>query len=630
MVDQPGSQTERPFGSRYLLTSHLGSGAMGQVWRAHARDGQPFAVKLLRSELAGDSALVARFLQEAKLLTEIRGSHLVRVHDLVAEGSELGIVMDLVDGEDLRSVVARGALQPQAAVHIVDGILAGLADVHEAGIVHRDVKPENVLLPSSAPTHSLLTDFGVAGLVQEGAGARRTTVIGTPEYLAPEVADGQVPTPSSDLYGVGIVLYELLCGVTPFVGGSPLAVLRRHVEQLPGRPGGVPDPLWVIASTLLAKDPSRRSAGARDVRSALAALPDFSSLGPAPTLATPPPPPVVDRRPTVLGNATVPMGKATASGRSVIAPPDATTEPATSGGRHRRGVLTAAAVAAVALVVAAGLVLWLPQRDSASANTAAAVVVSSTLKPPVTTTSADASPTTAASTDDATPMSETATTAALTNVPRVVGQNLADAQNQLEAVGVQVATNSVPASASTLDGTVTAQKPAAGTAVTSGMTVTLTVAREDVGTFLADMNRVAGEPSTRTVTVNSVSYAHALSSRTNCPTFLNNSYSVEYDLGRHYQTLKAMVGVTDDSAANAEVLFEVVADGRTVYSQTAGFGRPLPVKVSVTGVLRLRIVATRTNSTCVAGDPNTKAVWGDAEVFGLPVDVPPASTTPTG
>src|SRR4051794_31593500 len=168
MTEDDAGPALEPLGSRYLLGAAIGSGAMGQVLRATTRDGEPVAIKVLRPELSSDPGVVSRFLQERHILEGLTEPHLVRVRDLVAEGSKLAIVMDLVEGPDLRTELARrGTFPAIQAAEIVDGVLAGLAAVHAAGVVHRDVKPENVLLSGGLPSGVRLTDFGVAKLVEE-------------------------------------------------------------------------------------------------------------------------------------------------------------------------------------------------------------------------------------------------------------------------------------------------------------------------------------------------------------------------------------------------------------------------------------------------------------------------------
>jgi serine/threonine protein kinase len=244
-----------------MLHEMLGRGAMGQVYRASMRDAEtPVAVKLLKPELVSDPELVARFIQERSILTSISHPNVVQIRDLVVEGNTLAIVMEYVAGQDLRQHLRRrGTLPPAEAVGLTQQILHGVGAVHAARIVHRDIKPENLLLDTSGGHPVIkLTDFGIARLSYGSSMTKRTSLIGTPEYMAPELADGGTVTPAADLYSIGILLYEMLSGETPFTGGHPLAVLRRHVDQPPAPIPGIPRELWDYLDGLLAKDPRSR------------------------------------------------------------------------------------------------------------------------------------------------------------------------------------------------------------------------------------------------------------------------------------------------------------------------------------------------------------------------------------
>lgn len=263
----------RKIGSRYTAGQVLGRGSVGTVWLGEGPEG-PVAIKLLREELAADQELVARFVHERAALLSLDHPHVVGVHDLVVDGNDLALVMDLIRGTDLRTRLAHERrLAPAAAVAITADVADGLAAAHAAQIVHRDVKPENVLLDMQGPlgpggAHpALLTDFGVARLVDSPGrhrakdGARTPSshsVIGTPDYLAPEIIEGLPPRASVDVYALTTVLYELLAGFTPFGGGHPGAVLRRHVTETVAPLPGIPDELWQLMVQCLAKAPASR------------------------------------------------------------------------------------------------------------------------------------------------------------------------------------------------------------------------------------------------------------------------------------------------------------------------------------------------------------------------------------
>ncbi|MFE9172561.1 serine/threonine-protein kinase [Streptomyces kebangsaanensis] len=254
----------RKIGSRYTAHQILGRGSAGTVWLGEGPDG-PVAIKLLREDLASDQELVGRFVQERTALLGLEHPNVVSVRDLVVDGNDLALVMDLVRGTDLRTRLERERrLAPEAAVAIVADVADGLAAAHAAGVVHRDVKPENVLLDMRGPlgpggAHpALLTDFGVAKLIDSPKRTRATKIIGTPDYLAPEIVEGLPPRAAVDIYALATVLYELLAGFTPFGGGHPGAVLRRHVTETVAPLPGIPDELWQLVVQCLAKAPASR------------------------------------------------------------------------------------------------------------------------------------------------------------------------------------------------------------------------------------------------------------------------------------------------------------------------------------------------------------------------------------
>ncbi|MFJ6465606.1 protein kinase [Streptomyces sp. NPDC091387] len=254
----------RNIGSRYTAHQILGRGSAGTVWLGDGPEG-PVAIKLLREDLASDQELVGRFVQERTALLGLDHPHIVAVRDLVVDGNDLALVMDLVRGTDLRTRLDRERrLAPEAAVAIVADVADGLAAAHAAGVVHRDVKPENILLDMEGPlgpgnSHpALLTDFGVAKLIDTPRRTKATKIIGTPDYLAPEIVEGLPPRAAVDIYALATVLYELLAGFTPFGGGHPGAVLRRHVTETVVPLPGIPEELWQLLVQCLAKAPASR------------------------------------------------------------------------------------------------------------------------------------------------------------------------------------------------------------------------------------------------------------------------------------------------------------------------------------------------------------------------------------
>ncbi|WP_343899288.1 serine/threonine-protein kinase, partial [Nocardioides aquaticus] len=248
-------------GASYRLLDRLGEGASGEVWRAvDKRTDEIVATKLLRREHLADRDLVGRFVQERSVLTTLRHPAVVAVRDLVVEGERLAIVMEHVDGGSLRDVLReRGTLTPALAVDVAAAVLEGLASAHQRDVVHRDVKPDNVLLTrdweSGEPGSVKLVDFGIARIITDRQ-RTATGLLGTPEYMSPELLTRGTAESPADVYGVGIMLYELLAGRTPFAGpGNEYTIAHRHVTAEPP-PLDVPAPLAAQLEALLEKDPT--------------------------------------------------------------------------------------------------------------------------------------------------------------------------------------------------------------------------------------------------------------------------------------------------------------------------------------------------------------------------------------
>ncbi|MFC7623809.1 serine/threonine-protein kinase [Microlunatus sp. GCM10028923] len=261
-------QFSEALGASYRLGDRIGTGAAGEVWRAtDTRTGETVAAKLLRPEHAADLAVVERFIRERSLLTGLRHPNIVAVRDLVVEGDRLAIVMDYLEGGSLRDLLAdQRTLAPTVAVHFAAAVLDGLAAAHQRQILHRDVKPDNVLLEgdwrSSRPDGVKVTDFGIAEMISEQPRTGSGGLLGTPEYMAPELISTGEAGPPADVYGAGILFYELLAGRTPYAGpGTDFTIAQRHVTaKLPALK--LPAELWRLVRSLLDKDPRSRPTAA--------------------------------------------------------------------------------------------------------------------------------------------------------------------------------------------------------------------------------------------------------------------------------------------------------------------------------------------------------------------------------
>ena len=260
--------------NRYELAEPLGVGGSARVVAAYDRLlDRRVAVKLLGQV---DDQRRAELLSEARAAARVSDPRVVAVYDAGVQDGRPFVVMELVEGESLAQRLARvGPLGTTSAAEVADAVLSALDAAHAAGLIHRDVKPANVLLPSGAPlSEAKLADFGIAkdrgdvGITQSGE------VLGTPSYLAPEQIEGRQATPATDLYAVGVLLFETLAGQPPYSGATPLATALRHrdapVPSLTAAAPGVPGDVAALVEQALAKDPADRPSTAEDMRTALA------------------------------------------------------------------------------------------------------------------------------------------------------------------------------------------------------------------------------------------------------------------------------------------------------------------------------------------------------------------------
>jgi eukaryotic-like serine/threonine-protein kinase len=226
-------------GDRYQLQDQIGRGGMATIYRG--RDlhmDRIVAIKVLREVYSTDPKFVTRFQREAKAASALQHPNIVQVYDYGQTGGNYFIVMELVEGTDLRRYLrSRGVLDIERAVIIAHDVALGLGAAHRRGIVHRDVKPQNILVGRDGSIK--LTDFGIASVYKDINAERLTTTgmtLGTVQYYAPEQAQGEIVNPAADVYALGIVMYEMLTGRTPFDGESPVAVAMQHIQDLPMPP----------------------------------------------------------------------------------------------------------------------------------------------------------------------------------------------------------------------------------------------------------------------------------------------------------------------------------------------------------------------------------------------------------
>jgi serine/threonine-protein kinase len=256
---------------RYRLTDRIAAGGMGEVWRAEdSLLNRAVAVKLLPTGRAGDEAFLARFRAEARYAASLSHSGIARVYDY-GESAEFGgayLVMELVNGEPLSVILARAErLSPDATLDIISQSARALDVAHQAGIVHRDIKPGNLLVAAGGTTK--ITDFGIATAVAAAQASHLTEtgmVMGTAMYVSPEQATGAQVTDASDIYSLGVVAYECLAGQPPFTASEPLAIAFAHKhEPVPPLPPDVPPPVSELVYHMLAKTTEERPASMRAV-----------------------------------------------------------------------------------------------------------------------------------------------------------------------------------------------------------------------------------------------------------------------------------------------------------------------------------------------------------------------------
>jgi eukaryotic-like serine/threonine-protein kinase len=288
------------FAGRYQIIEDLGQGGMGRVYKVYDTEvGEKLALKLLNPEIASDERTIERFRNELRLARTISHRNVCRMHDLGREDSTYFITMEYVSGEDLKSLIHRiGALPVGKAVSLARQVCAGLAEAHRAGVVHRDLKPQNIMIDRDG--NARIMDFGIARSVKGKGITGANVLIGTPEYMSPEQVEGGDVGPRSDLYSLGVVLFEILTGRLPFEGESVLSVAVKQKSEAPPDPrtlnAQVPEGLARLVLQCLEKAPEKRPPGAAELSDGLAAV--ESAL---PTTVTPLP----LRKPTTSKSITV-------------------------------------------------------------------------------------------------------------------------------------------------------------------------------------------------------------------------------------------------------------------------------------------------------------------------------------
>jgi zinc protease len=332
--------------ARYELLDEAGRGGMGVVYKARDREtGELVAIKVLRPEIAADRASADRFINEVRLSRRITHKNVCRVYEFTRAGSTAYLSMEFVEGESLRSIFGRvGAVNVRKGVQIARQICAALAEAHAQGVVHRDLKPENVMLDRAGNVKVM--DFGIARLL-DAAATSTGGVMGTPAYMAPEQAESRPIDARTDIYALGLILYELFTGQTAFTGDTPVAIALKQVRETPATPRTIepslPPDVDTIVMRCLEKDPAKRYQSVQELDGALASIPMHSSTSVTTELT-----------PLTPFTPAAPVGSPAAAGT-----PSVTAAPAPHLPRRSRLIVIAASVAAALVIGAAAyLTLW--------------------------------------------------------------------------------------------------------------------------------------------------------------------------------------------------------------------------------------------------------------------------------
>jgi eukaryotic-like serine/threonine-protein kinase len=522
---------------RYRVISRVGSGGMADVYlAADELLGRQVAVKILHHHFAEDQEFVERFRREASSAAALSHPNIVAIFDRGEWQGTYYIAMEYVGGRSLKTIVReQGALEPALAIDITCQILQAARFAHRHGVIHRDLKPHNVLLDEDGRVR--VTDFGIA---RAGASDMTLTgsIMGTAQYLSPEQAQGHAVGETSDLYSVGVILYELLAGVVPFEGETAVAIAFKQVSAEPRAPSelnpAVPVALDAIVLRALAKEPARRYQSADEF---LAALGHERELLPAP-VATAATVLVGSGAPRGLAGRAVPTTRP-ATGSLLLAPPggrDERVEPAPPPSDHRRRWLWAALAGAL-IAVAVALVLLL----SSPAEKVA--------------------------------------------VPSVVGQTEQTAASRLRAAGLSPVASTAQSSSVAI-GLVISQSPQSGARVAKNSRVTIVVSN---GPSSAAVENVEGEPASRAVkrlraagfkpstkTQPSATIASGLAVGTDPPAgtvaLTGSAVTVLVSSGRAQVRVPEVLGQSQTAAEAAitSVGLEVGAVSTSVSTQTAG------------------------------------------------------------
>ena len=489
------NQRVRLLAGRYEIGELLGRGGMADVRiGTDARLGRKVAIKLLKPALANDPAFRTRFRREAQDAAKMAHPNIVRIFDAGEEtvidpsGNEAQIpfiVMEYVDGRLLKDIIAQGPIAPDEAARITGQILTALEYSHRAGVVHRDIKPGNIMIANNGQVKVM--DFGIARAVSESSAtiAETSAIVGTAQYFSPEQARGEVVDARTDLYSTGVVLFEMLTGQAPFRGENPVAVAYQHVNQIPPAPSSlnraVPAALDAVTMRALSKDRFARYQSAAEFRDEVEA----AGAGAAPVARKVVP--ANDFNATLFGvNPTMTAGSDAALRQLTI-----DQEARGSRTQSRPPVVWIWALIIFVILIVVAVVVWtinlphdvagvdnglsvvVPDVKGESYDQAAALLKSKKLVPQEvkvtsdTITAGDVIGTTPGAGNSVPPQQvikvEVSVGETALAIPNLVGQSVADATKELKGIGLKVGSSSSKDSATVGKGLIISTDPIAGT-----------------------------------------------------------------------------------------------------------------------------------------------------------------------